>query len=60
MRASGRHVIVHERDRKSEEEEEGEEEEIVPGVEGVGVVSGVGGGVDGWHIVHVLYDLGHC
>lgn len=35
-----------------------EEEEIVVGVEGVGVV--LGGGVDGWHRVHVLYDLGHC
>lgn len=45
MRASGRHVIVHERDRKNEEEEE-EEEEIALGVEGVGVVSGVVGG--GW------------
>lgn len=39
MRASGRHVIVHERDRENEEEEE-----IVLGVEGAGVVSGVGGG----------------
>ena len=25
--------------------------------EGMGVVLG---GLDGWHRVHVLYDLGHC
>lgn len=45
MRASGHHVIVHERDGGNEEEEE---EEIVLGVEGVGVVSGVVGGGGGW------------
>lgn len=45
--------------RETGKNEEEEEEEIVLGVEGVGVVSGAGG-VDGWHIVHVLYDLGHC
>ena len=35
-----------------------EEEEMMVGVEGVLAVV-LFGGVDGWHKVHVLYDLGH-
>lgn len=46
------------RERNEEEDEEEEEKKILVGAEGGG--GSVGWGVDGWHRVHVLYDLGHC